>query len=82
MDLQKKERDRTNVSYYDGLHQSKSGEINAQKNRKYPATARSGRANSCDRGKKRDLGYVEVCADRGGLAAALGHRRSDQDDCR
>src|SRR5262249_52952451 len=50
--------------------------------RKYSATARSGRTNQCDRGAKRDSGYIEVCAYRGRLATALGHRRSDQDDRR
>src|SRR6516165_9152498 len=61
------------------------GEIrrsNAQKNREHPAQTRSGRTNQRYRGAKRDPGHVEVCAYRGGLATALGHRRSDQDDCR
>ena len=40
-------------------------ETNGEKNRKYSATTGSGRANSRDRGAKRDPRYVEVCAHRG-----------------
>jgi|SRR5215469_12264452 len=64
------------------LHRNESRGTNAQKNRKHPATARSGRANQRNRGAKRHFGYIEVRAHRSRLAAALGHWRSHQDDCR
>jgi hypothetical protein len=70
--IYEKEGDRLHFSYYaelqnerQSLQRGESGETNGKKNRKHPATARSGRADSRNRGAKRDLGYVEVRPHRG-----------------
>ena len=63
-------------------NQERTNRGKEKKNREYPAEAGSGSTDQCDCRAKRNLGYVEVCADSRRLAIAIGHRRSDQEDCR
>jgi hypothetical protein len=46
------------------------------------AAAGSGTANPGHRGTERDSGHIEVCTDRGRLAAYVRHRRGAEKDRR